>query len=222
MTRELLHAGARVTAIELDAPLVAALGRIAAEEPRLNVVPGDVLAIDLSPHLGAASRVYGNLPYYITSPILTRLFEHADRLCSIHIVIQLEVAARIAARPGRRDFGYLSVLTQYFSRPEIVFRIPPGAFRPRPKVTSALVRLDVPGERARLNLPDDGAFLRFAQACFAQKRKTLANNLRAQFGAERVEAMLKEAGISPRARAEELSVAQLAGLFCTMRMKSDV
>ncbi|HEX9759604.1 MAG TPA: 16S rRNA (adenine(1518)-N(6)/adenine(1519)-N(6))-dimethyltransferase RsmA [Candidatus Acidoferrales bacterium] len=216
MTRELLRAGARVTAIELDAPLVAVLERIAAGEPRLSVAPGDVLALNLEPHLGESSRVYGNLPYYITSPILTRLFEHAARIRTIHIVIQLEVAVRMAARPGRRDFGYLSVLTQYFSRPEIVFRIPPGAFRPRPKVTSALVRLTLPGEREGLGIANDAAFLRFAQTCFAQKRKTLANNLRAQFGVERVEAMLKEMGITSRARAEELSVAQLAQLFRAM------
>lgn len=213
MTRELLRAGAQVTAIELDAPLVAALERISAEEPRLRVVPGDVLAVDLAPLLDAGTRVYGNLPYYITSPILTRLFEYAHRIRTIHIVIQLEVAVRMTARPGRRDFGYLSVLTQYFSRPEIEFRIPPGAFRPRPKVTSALVRLTLPGERAGLGVADDAAFLRFVQTCFAQKRKTLANNLRAQFPAERVQTLLGAAGLQGKVRAEELSVEKFARLY---------
>src|SRR5207244_11789461 len=97
--------------------------------------------------------------------------DHAHRIDAIHVVIQLEVAARIVARPGRRQYGYLSVLAQFYARPEIVLRIPPGAFRPRPKVTSALITLRLPGERAELGLADERKFLDFVQSCFAQKRK---------------------------------------------------
>jgi 16S rRNA (adenine1518-N6/adenine1519-N6)-dimethyltransferase len=216
MTRELARTAARVVAIELDPPLVEVLRRFSRETANVEVIPGDVLALDLAHTLPDGARVYGNLPYYITSPILARLFEHADRIASIHAVIQLEVAARVVARPGRREYGYLSVLAQFYSRPEILLRLPPGAFRPRPNVASALVVLKMPGARATLGIRDEPRFLKFVQGCFAQKRKTLANNLRGHFPADKVEAMLKEAGIPPKARAEELSVAQFAALFCRM------
>ena len=212
MTRELARAAARVVAIELDPPLVEALRRLARELPSVEVVPGDILALDLARILTAGARVYGNLPYYITSPILARLFQHADRIASIHVVIQLEVAERIAARPGRREYGYLSVLAQFYSQPQILLRLPPGAFRPRPKVASALVGLKMPGARTALEIADEPRFLKFVQTCFTHKRKTLANNLRAHFTTEEVVAMLKVAGVPVKVRAEELSLAQFAAL----------
>ena len=214
MTRELARAGARVVAIELDARLVERLRAIAVAWPGVAVVAGDVLALELADLLPAGRwRAYGNLPYYITSPILRRLFEHADRLDSIHVVVQWEVAARLAARPGRRDYGYLSALAQFYARPEIALRIPPGAFRPRPKVTSALVSLPLPGERAALGLADEQAFLEFVQACFAQKRKTLRNNLRGRGDGERVLQALRALGLRGDARAEQLTLAQFAELY---------
>jgi 16S rRNA (adenine1518-N6/adenine1519-N6)-dimethyltransferase len=213
MTRELARAAARVVAIELDPPLVEMLRRLARELPNVEVVPGDILALDLTRILPAGARVYGNLPYYITSPILARLFQHAGCIASIHVVIQLEVAERIAAQPGRRAYGYLSVLAQFYSRPKILLRLPPGAFRPRPKVASALVALKMPGARASLGITDEPPFLKFVQTCFAHKRKTLANNLRAHFPPEIVDAMLMKVGVPARARAEELSVAEFAALF---------
>jgi 16S rRNA (adenine1518-N6/adenine1519-N6)-dimethyltransferase len=152
------------------------------------------------------------LPYYITSPILHRLFEHAERIAAIQIVIQLEVAVRIVAQPGCRDYGYLSVASQWFGRPEIEFRIPPGAFRPPPKVASALVTFRMPGERAKNSVANESAFLDFVKECFAQKRKTLRNNLRGRFGA-RTEEVLRETGLSADARAEQLTVSQFAELF---------
>ena len=127
-------------------------GAIPDEWPGVEIVPGDVLTLDLAKLAGSDTfRVYGNLPYYITSPILHHLFDFADRIASIHVVIQYEVAARIAARPGRREYGYLSAACQFYSRPEIVLRIPPGAFRPPPQVTFALVRNDA-ARRARIAL----------------------------------------------------------------------
>jgi 16S rRNA (adenine1518-N6/adenine1519-N6)-dimethyltransferase len=214
MTRGLARRAARVVAVEVDAPLVRALESLRGEHANLEVVAGDVLKLDL-PHVVSAPRfrVYGNLPYYITSPILHRLFEFAGRLESVHIVIQFEVAARLVARPGRRDYGYLSVLTQFYSRPEIALRIPPGAFHPPPKVASALVNLRLPGDRERLGINDEAAFLQFAQRCFAQKRKTVGNNLRAVFRAKAAEAALETAGIRPKARAEELTLEQFAAVF---------
>jgi 16S rRNA (adenine1518-N6/adenine1519-N6)-dimethyltransferase len=143
---------------------------------------------------------------------LHRLFEHADRIAAIHIVIQFEVAVRIVAQPGRRDYGYLSVVSQWYSRPEIAFRIPPGAFRPPPRVASALVSFRMPGARAKNSVEEESAFLDFVKECFAQKRKTLRNNLRARLG-DRTEDVLRGASLSPDARAEQLTVSQFASLY---------
>ena len=159
-----------------------------------------------------AADVIGNLPYYITSPIIHHLFESAATIASIHIVIQLEVAARIVAPPGCRDYGYLSAFCQFYSKPEIVLRIPPGAFRPPPRVTSALVQMDLPGERASLGIENEPEFLRFVRISFGQKRKTLRNNLRAISSDEKISVSLSAGSIRPDARAEQLSLLQFAAL----------
>lgn len=170
----------------------------------------------LSP-LGRRLRIYGNLPYYITSPILQRLFEMADLIDEIHIVIQHEVALRLAAEPGTSDYGYLSVLTQYFSRPEIAMEIPREAFTPPPEVESALVTLRFPGARSKLVLPDEKQFFDFVKACFAKKRKTLVNNLRTFAAPAAVREALEALQLRPDARAEQLSVAQLAALHARLQ-----
>jgi 16S rRNA (adenine1518-N6/adenine1519-N6)-dimethyltransferase len=165
---------------------------------------------------GARFRVYGNLPYYITSPILRQLFNYADQLDSIHIVIQLEVAERIVAQPGHREYGYLSAACQFFTQPRIALRLPPGAFSPPPKVKSALVEMNLPGERARLNIGDaenETRFLKFVQACFSQKRKTLRNNLRSISSEEEIHAALNATELRLDARAEQLSLSQFAEMF---------
>jgi 16S rRNA (adenine1518-N6/adenine1519-N6)-dimethyltransferase len=217
MTSRLAKSAGKVFAIELDARLVRRLREVMAPFKNVEVVESDVMAVDFEKLTGAARFfVYGNLPYYITSPILHRLFEHAERIAAIHIVIQLEVAVRIVARPGRRDYGYLSVVSQWFSRPEIAFRIPPGAFRPPPKVASALVSFRMPGERGNCFVADEDAFLEFVKECFAQKRKTLRNNLRTRLGTRAEEAM-REAGLPIDARAEQLTISQFAALFRVAR-----
>jgi 16S rRNA (adenine1518-N6/adenine1519-N6)-dimethyltransferase len=218
MTEFLAATGAPVYAVELDPPLIAHLRKISKKFPNLSIVPGDVLQIDLAAMAtGRRIRLYGNLPYYITSPILHRFFEIAELIDEIHIVVQLEVAQRLAAHPGTRDYGYLSVLTQYFSRPSIVLEIPPEAFRPPPEVGSALVSLELPGDKAQLGLRDDRQFLDFVKTCFAQKRKTLVNNLRGIAAPEKVKETLADFGLPAAARAEQLSVALLAALFKRLR-----
>jgi len=213
MTSRLARNAGKVIAIELDHRLAPRLCELTAPLGNVDVIESDVLAVDFGAIVKEANfSVYGNLPYYITSPILHRLFEHADRIETIHIVIQLEVAVRIVAPPGRRDYGYLSVVSQWFSHPELVLRIPPGAFRPPPKVDSALVSLRMPGARATLDVGNESAFLEFVKVCFAQKRKTLRNNLRARLGT-RAEGVLREAGLSADARAEQLSVSKFTELF---------
>lgn len=213
MTRHLLAAGGPVAAIELDPVLASALGRLAKEFPHLTVVSRDILKTNLAALAsGHRIRVYGNLPYYITSPILHHLFEFAAIIDEIHLVIQTEVAQRIAAQPGRRDYGYLSVVTQFYTRPEFVFEIPREAFQPPPKVTSALVTLRLPGERLKLALKDEQSFLSFVKLSFSQKRKTLMNNLRSLAKPEKIRAALASLDVRPDARAEQLTVAQLAAL----------
>jgi 16S rRNA (adenine1518-N6/adenine1519-N6)-dimethyltransferase len=214
MTEHLASSGAPVYAVELDSRLLSRLHRMAQRFPNLTVVPGDILEIDLAkfaPH--GKLRIYGNLPYYITSPILQRLFAAAEHINEIHIVIQEEVALRLVATPGTRDYGYLSVLTQYFARPEFVLRIPRNAFSPPPEVGSALVTLRFPGERAKLPHLDSDRFLDFVKLCFSQKRKTLVNNLKPQFQPGAVREALRTLQIRADARAEQLSVEHLAALF---------
>jgi 16S rRNA (adenine1518-N6/adenine1519-N6)-dimethyltransferase len=213
MTQLLAEAGRRVIAIEADSQLAEGLKKNAARWGNVEVIEGDVLQLDLGRIAGGDFRAYGNLPYYITSPILHQLFRYADQLASIHIVIQLEVAERIVAAPGRREYGYLSAACQFYTRPEIAFRIPPGAFRPPPRVNSALVRMTLPGERASLKISDDKRFLEFIGTCFGQKRKTLRNNLRAIMPDDRIHTVLAGCGLRPDARAEQLSLAQFAAFF---------
>jgi 16S rRNA (adenine1518-N6/adenine1519-N6)-dimethyltransferase len=214
MTEHLVRTGAPVHAVELDPPLVERLQRLAEKHSNLAVVPGDVLAVDL-PALAAGRRIrlYGNLPYYITSPILHRFFSFADRIEEIHIVIQLEVALRLTARPGTKLYGYLSVATQFFTRPEFVLKLPPGAFRPPPEVASALVTLRLPGPATQSGINDTEAFLGFVKTCFAQKRKTLANNLRALAEPEQTRRLLRGLKLREDARAEQLNVAQFVEVY---------
>jgi 16S rRNA (adenine1518-N6/adenine1519-N6)-dimethyltransferase len=233
ITQHLLATGAPVHAIEIDPAFIAGLRRLAKQFPNLNVVPADVLETDIAAIAsGRRIRIYGNLPYYITSPILHHLFKFADLIDEIHIVIQTEVAHRLAAQPGTRDYGYLSVVTQFYTRPEFVFEIPRGAFNPPPKVTSALVTLRLPGARAKLQLGSsmaskEGAqanssrdaetrFLDFVKLCFSKKRKTLVNNLRSLAKPEGVREALASLSLRPDARAEQLSVSQLAALHALL------
>ena len=217
MTEHLLAAGALVHAIELDPALIAGLRRLAQKFPNLTVVPGDILKTDLAAiAAGRRIRIYGNLPYFITSPILHHLFSFADLTDEIHIVIQTEVARRLAAQPGTRDYGYLSVLTQLNARPEFVFELPRDAFNPPPEVTSALVTLRLPGERAKLRLADESRFLDFVKLCFSQKRKTLVNNLRSLAKPGVTREALASLNLRPDSRAEQLSVSQLAAVHARL------
>jgi 16S rRNA (adenine1518-N6/adenine1519-N6)-dimethyltransferase len=213
MTEHLLRTGAPVIAVELDSSLVGSLQRLAHKHSNLRVVAGDVLEIDLAALAGGRRmRIYGNLPYYITSPILHHFFQFAGQIDEAHIVIQLEVADRLTAQPGGKEYGYLSVVTQFYARPDLALRLPPGAFSPPPEVDSALVSLRFPGENAKLQIVDAPAFLEFVKACFAQKRKKLSNNLRSLASPERVRQILKELNLREDARAEQLTVVQFADL----------
>jgi 16S rRNA (adenine1518-N6/adenine1519-N6)-dimethyltransferase len=197
LTECLLARADRVVAIELDPALAAGLRR---RFPQVEVVEADVLETDLSQWGPAA--LAGNLPYYITSPILERIFAMGAALRRAVVLVQLEVAERLVAKPGTRDYGFLTVETQCFTAPEILFRVPAAAFSPPPKVESAAVRLE-----PRQAVGDAAGFLEFAGRCFRHKRKTLRNNLLPFYGRQ-VEAW-PEAGL----RAEQVPLAGLVELY---------
>jgi 16S rRNA (adenine1518-N6/adenine1519-N6)-dimethyltransferase len=214
MTEHLLKSGAPVIAIELDKSLIGTLWRLAEKHSNLTVVHSDVLETDLA-QLASGRRIhlYGNLPYYITSPILHHFFHFAAHIDEAYLVIQLEVAARLTARPATKQYGYLSVATQFYSRPQFALRLPPGAFRPPPEVASALVTLKFPGEAAKFEPEHSEKFLEFIKLCFAQKRKTLSNNLRSIVAPERTREILRELNLREDARAEQLTVSQFLALY---------
>jgi 16S rRNA (adenine1518-N6/adenine1519-N6)-dimethyltransferase len=214
ITRALIERAAHVTAIEVDHSLAVAL-RAYFPSDKLTVIEQDVLQFDFAAVAEAAGRrlaVAGNLPYYITSPILLRLAENHASLDRAVLMVQREVADRVVAEPGSKDYGVLSVTVQMYGPVERLFTLPPGAFSPPPEVHSTVFRWRFAPRFAELGVSEEG-FIRFAKIAFAQKRKTLANNLRAAgFEAEAVQAALASAGIQSQARAEALSIETLAAL----------
>jgi 16S rRNA (adenine1518-N6/adenine1519-N6)-dimethyltransferase len=210
LTRHLLPKVAELHAIEIDPTLVLYLHEKFAGEPRLTVHQLDVLEANFAGWGPAV--IAGNLPYYITSPIVDRFLElDAASFPSAVFLIQWEVAERLLAKPHTRDYGYLTVKTQLACDVQLVCRVPPGAFSPPPKVDSAAVRL-VRRQNA-IDHPEE--LVTFVGRCFAHKRKTLRNNLRAFYPADALEA-LPEAGL----RAEQISVAQFVDLYARLSAAS--
>lgn len=207
LTEALLPRAAELILIELDPALAARLRARYLEQAAVTVVEADVLSTNLA-QWGPAV-VCGNLPYYITSPVIEQTIALGALLERAVFLVQREVAARLAAAPGSRDYGYLSVCVQAECRVERLFIVKPAAFRPPPKVDSAVVRLT---PLAGPVCADRAAFRRFASLCFRQKRKTLRNNLTGHVARGFLDS-LPEAGL----RAEQLSVAELAGLLERLR-----
>ncbi len=188
LTEYLLKRARRVAAIELDAELA---DHLAARFPEVELVRGDALQADL----GSTGPIAGNLPYYVATPIISRVLRLGRPAT---FLIQKEVAERMTAVKGHREYGYYSVECQFFATVEYLFTVKPGSFRPAPKVDSAVVRLT---PRAEREVEDAEAFLRFVSRCFQHKRKTLRNNLGM--------GDFPEAGL----RAEQLTVAEFADLY---------
>ncbi|MGA2571066.1 MAG: 16S rRNA (adenine(1518)-N(6)/adenine(1519)-N(6))-dimethyltransferase RsmA [Terracidiphilus sp.] len=215
ITAALAARAGRVVAIEIDRELAASL-RERSDPDRIAVVEQDVLQFDFAAaaaQAGERLRVAGNLPYYITSPILMKLASSHAALDLAVLMVQREVADRVTAAPGSRDFGLLSVAVQMYGAVEPLFTLPPAAFSPRPQVHSTVFRWRFTPRFAELGVAED-AFLRFLRQAFAQKRKTLANNLRAAgYPAETATAAFAAAGIGPQARAEAVQVEALAALW---------
>lgn len=207
LTRRLTQTGARVTAVEIDPALADRIRTQFAGVSDFQVLNGDFLEIDLEELLGpvggSKAVVAGNLPYYATSPIVRKILPLGSRIEAAVFLVQREVAARIAARKGSRDYGYLSALCRLYSDPEILFTLKPGAFRPPPRVESAAVKL-----RLKPDFAIPAGLDRFLGMAFRQPRKTLLNNLGPEYGRE-VVARCPEAGL----RAQQLDVEELVELW---------
>ena len=215
ITAMLAAKAAHVVAIEIDRQLAGELRqRFSAE--RVTVVEQDVLEFDFraaAKKAGMRLRVAGNLPYYITSPILLHLAASHEAVETAVLMVQREVAERATAQPGTREYGVLAVTVQAHGPAEALFTLPPAAFSPPPEVYSAVIRWRPAPRFAELGV-EAGPFLRFVRAAFAQKRKTLANNLRAAgIAAPAAAAAMGEAGVDRQARAEALTIEALAALW---------
>ncbi|HEV2992496.1 MAG TPA: 16S rRNA (adenine(1518)-N(6)/adenine(1519)-N(6))-dimethyltransferase RsmA [Candidatus Angelobacter sp.] len=225
LTQALVKKAAHVIAIELDRGLAAELRLAYSHQRNLEVLEGDVLTIDFRAVLRPAGsltdlpplepepvHLIGNLPYYITSDILLRLFEFHDQFDRMVIMVQREVADRIAAKPGSRDYGLLSATCQLYTRVEKLFTLPPGAFSPPPKVHSTVLRLQVAPRFKDLGVPAK-EFIDFLKLAFGMKRKTLVNNLKSRYVPEEIKTALEFAGVRADIRAEAVTIEKSAEIF---------
>jgi len=208
ITQPLLAAAGQLTAIELDRDLIEPLRLKCASLGDLTLIEADCLKVDFSELAiarGLRLRVVGNLPYYISTPIIFHLLDFAEHIEDMYFMLQLEVVERMAADPGGKEFGRLSVMVQDRCEVQMLFRVPPGAFFPAPKVTSAIIRLR---PFARDSSAPTERFASVVRHAFGQRRKTLSNALKPLLSAAQIES----AGVDPGARAETLSVAQFRAL----------
>ena len=222
----------RLIAVELDRVLAAQLRLRFGMFPNVEVIEADILSIDFDSLFGPKPglsrpgiefrpepvKVIGNLPYYITSDILLRLFEYSKYFDTIVVLVQREVADRIAAKPGSRDYGLLSATAQLHARVEKLFTLPPGAFAPPPKVHSTALRLTMTPRQNELGVAGDG-FIDFLKLSFGQKRKTLWNNLKSAYPESQLRAAMAQVRVKPAARAETLSLEESAALYLALRNK---
>ena len=226
LTAMLAARARRLIAIELDRVLAAQLRMQFAQTRNVEIIEGDILAIDFDTIFGPKpglqrpgltieperAHVVGNLPYYITSDILLHLFAYRRYFATLVIMVQKEVADRLAASPGSRDYGLLSATAHLYSRVEKLFTLPPGAFTPPPKVQSSVVRLTIEPRLEQLSVPEE-RFIQFLKLSFGQKRKTLWNNLKEEHDKDALRKALEKTGIKPTVRAEALSLEKSAALF---------
>jgi len=219
----------RLIAIELDRVLAAQLRMHFALAPNVEIIEADILAVDFDTIFGPKpgstrpgmnhnpepAKVVGNLPYFITSELLLRVFEYRKYFDTMVFMLQEEVADRLSAEPGTSEYGLLSATAQLYTRVEKLFTLAPGAFSPPPKVHSSVVRLTMSPRLESLQVPEQ-PFIAFLKQSFGQKRKTLWNNLKSDFNPKHLRAALTAAGIKPEVRAEALSLEKMATLYRTL------
>ncbi|WP_028551899.1 16S rRNA (adenine(1518)-N(6)/adenine(1519)-N(6))-dimethyltransferase RsmA [Paenibacillus sp. UNC451MF] len=229
LTQQLAKIAGRVVAVEIDQRLLPLLEETLSPYPQASVVHGDVLKVDLKElfeqNLAGYSQVsvVANLPYYITTPIIMKLLEEKLPLENIVVMIQKEVAERMSAKPGGKEYGSLSIAVQYYCEPEIVTIVPHTVFIPQPNVDSAVIKLKVRSQPP-VELEDEAFFFEVVHASFVQRRKTINNNLASRFFTKetkgQLEAILLEAGIEPSRRGETLSIQEFARLsHCLLRAR---
>ncbi len=213
LTQGLLEAGAEVTAVELDKKLPAVLAETLRGYEHLTVVQGDILKTDIAALMGGEPfKVAANLPYYITTPILLALLEQKLPITRIVTMVQKEVAERMTAPPGGKDYGALSVAVQYHTEPEIVLDVPPNCFLPAPEVDSAVI-VCVVRKTPAVAVKDEALFFRVVKAAFGQRRKTIANALKTLgVSRERIDGALSAADVATERRGETMSLAEFAAV----------
>ncbi|WP_416198880.1 MAG: 16S rRNA (adenine(1518)-N(6)/adenine(1519)-N(6))-dimethyltransferase RsmA [Sporanaerobacter sp.] len=215
LTEELAIRAKKVVAVELDKNLLPILDETLGKYENVEIIHGDILKIDL-PKLfeekfdGGSIKIVANLPYYITTPIITKLLEEEMDIDSILVMVQKEVAERMSASPGSKDYGSLSVFVNYYTEAEIVLNVPKTVFMPKPNVDSAIIFLKMRDEK--IQLKDKEIFFKTVKASFSQRRKTILNSLSAGLGMEKEElkAILLKCNIDPRERAENLNIEDFA------------
>ena len=222
LTVEAAEAAAHVTAIEIDDKLIPILSETLMDHENVDVVHDDVLNVDLRKliedrrreyEITGKVRIIGNLPYYITTPIVLKLLENETGADSITVMTQKEVADRMMASPGGKEYGAISIMVQYHCEPELVARVSKGSFYPIPKVDSGIVNFRIRREKA-VEVRDEKLFFRCVRAGFGQRRKTLLNSMSSGMGMSKAEMgeILEAAGIDPVRRAETLSIEEFAGI----------
>ena len=220
LTQYLAEAAREVVAVEIDSSLIPILEDTMSSYDNVSVINEDVLKVDLKKlaeerNGGKPIKVVANLPYYITTPIIMCLFESHVPLKSLTVMVQKEVALRMQAGPGTKDYGALSLAVQYYADPYLAANVPPNCFMPRPNVGSAVIRL-TRFEETPVKVTDEALLFRLIRASFNQRRKTLQNGLvnspELHFSKEQVAAAIETLGVSPSVRGEALTLEQFAAL----------
>lgn len=220
MTQYLCENAREVIAVEIDKALIPILGDTLSEYDNITVINEDILKVDINALVnekngGKPIKVVANLPYYITTPIIMGLFEKKVRVDSITVMVQKEVAQRMQAGPGTKDYGALSLAVQYYAKPEIVANVPPNCFMPRPNVSSAVIRLKL-YDKPFVEVENEKLLFKIIRASFAQRRKTLLNSIHnsgeLSYTKEQVAEALNQMGISENIRGEALNLEQFAKL----------
>ena len=224
VTQALAERGAKVVAVEIDRGLIAIMDEVVAGHPNVSVVNADILSLDLPrflrDHFGDVKvKVIGNLPYYITSPIVGQALGAYRQIDRLVMMVQKEVADRMKASPGTKAFGSMSVFVQFYAQPEIIAYVSKNVFLPPPDVSSAILRL-TPHPEPPVDVPSEKLFFDVVHCAFGQRRKTLLNSLSdcpaLGIGKEQVSQVLRAAGIDPSRRAETLSLDDFARIASGM------